>query len=104
NLAGLSATLQLQLDAFGVIGDDAAGAELSKILRAFKPSLALHAFVDPERPTTLKTRFMAGAQHQLLRVDEEKTHALSPQMEETVWTSIQEQLSSFDALILQDYA
>src|SRR4051812_1323218 len=53
----------------GLVGGDAAGRELGKMLgeeRGITPRLV----IDPARRTTVKTRFVAGRQ-QLLRVDDE---------------------------------
>src|SRR5271156_5102136 len=48
----------------GVVGDDPAGAEIAQLLRG---SERIHAVLvtAPGRPTTAKTRFLAGS-HQLL--------------------------------------
>ena len=63
----------------GVIGDDAAGAELARLVEQPTASTC-QLVVAPGRPTTAKTRFMAGS-HQLLRLDEETTEPLSDEID-----------------------
>lgn len=53
----------------GVVGDDAAAAELMTALNA-SGGVASALVAVPDRPTTVKTRFVSGG-HQLLRLDEE---------------------------------
>ena len=62
----------------GVLGDDNAGEELRELLdqQGIETDGLL---VDPERPTTLKTRIVAHHQ-QVVRFDKERTDALSAAM------------------------
>ena len=71
NVALNVATLGGRVALVGVIGDDAAGAEVTRLLAA-SPGILAHLVVAAARPTTAKTRFMVGV-HQLLRLDEETT-------------------------------
>lgn len=86
----------------GVVGDDRAGAEIQSLL-------AENAGIRPElviargRPTTAKTRFMAGA-HQLLRLDEETTEPLDAMAEQTVLGRFENALGQADIVVLSDYA
>src|ERR1700760_4622253 len=67
NLVALGAKVTLG----GVIGDDAFGARLVEILAS--EGIATDAILkDTQRPTTVKTRVVAGS-HQLVRVDREIT-------------------------------
>ncbi len=74
NVALNVATLGGHVSLVGVIGDDAAGAEVTRLLAA-SGAIVPHLAVAPGRPTTAKTRFMVGV-HQLLRLDEETTAAI----------------------------
>ncbi|NNE83456.1 MAG: bifunctional heptose 7-phosphate kinase/heptose 1-phosphate adenyltransferase, partial [Alphaproteobacteria bacterium] len=65
NIAALGATANL----VAVIGDDDAGARVRDLLSNWDGTEP-HLLVDPDRPTTVKTRFIAGGQ-QLLRADDE---------------------------------
>ena len=73
NVALNVATLGAQAALVGVVGDDAAGADLDRLL-ASSGDRAAPCGRLPGRPTTAKTRFMVGS-HQLLRLDEETTDA-----------------------------
>src|SRR5208337_2633237 len=75
NVALNIATLGGKTMLIGVIGDDAAGAEMTRLVEA-ADGIACQLVVAPGRPTTAKTRFLAGS-HQLLRLDEETTEPLA---------------------------
>src|SRR6201991_2590010 len=65
NLVALGAKVTLG----GIIGDDSFGARLKEIMSA--ENLSTDAIItDSHRPTTVKTRVVAGS-HQLVRVDRE---------------------------------
>jgi len=84
----------------GVIGDDDAGKAISRLI-GDKAESAL--IVAPGRPTTCKTRFIAGAQ-QLLRLDEETTAALDAETAAALLRRIEQALPTIDVVILSDYA
>ncbi|MBO6785178.1 MAG: bifunctional heptose 7-phosphate kinase/heptose 1-phosphate adenyltransferase, partial [Alphaproteobacteria bacterium] len=65
NLSALGAGVRL----FGVIGDDGAGSATAGVLEG-DATVKTDLITDPARPTTVKTRFIAGVQ-QMLRTDEE---------------------------------
>ncbi len=58
--------------------------------------------VDPNRPTTLKTRFVSKT-HQVLRVDEESKNPASREVEDKVLHYLDQHLEDFDAVLLSDY-
>jgi D-beta-D-heptose 7-phosphate kinase/D-beta-D-heptose 1-phosphate adenosyltransferase len=86
----------------GVIGDDDAGAAVARLLRD-KPRAESALIVAPGRPTTAKTRFIAGAQ-QLLRLDEETTAALDEATADALLRRVDAALPAIDVVILSDYA
>lgn len=59
--------------------------------------------VDGSRPTTVKTRFMAG-HHQLLRLDCEEIAPLSESMEAELLTRLERKLRPGGVLVLSDYS
>jgi D-beta-D-heptose 7-phosphate kinase/D-beta-D-heptose 1-phosphate adenosyltransferase len=75
NLSALGAAARF----VGVIGDDAAGAEVMTQL-AEQPGAEPSLVISPGRRTTIKERFVAGMQ-QLLRADREATEPLSAEAE-----------------------
>ena len=99
NLSALEAGARL----FGVVGDDPAGREAAEVL-SFERAVTLSLLADDSRPTTVKTRFIAGGQ-QLLRTDEEQLSALSDDLLSRLSAEVSAAVSDAGcgALILSDY-
>jgi len=57
---------------------------------------------DPSRPTTLKTRIIAGHQ-QVVRVDREKVDYLTPSILKDIVSYAEKTISRVDAVIIEDY-
>jgi D-beta-D-heptose 7-phosphate kinase/D-beta-D-heptose 1-phosphate adenosyltransferase len=102
NVALNIATLGGQAWLAGVVGDDAAGAEIMHLLAGWD---RIHSALvtAPGRPTTAKTRFLAGA-HQLLRLDEETTTSIEAEVAAALLTGIDPLLEKIDVIVLSDYA
>jgi D-beta-D-heptose 7-phosphate kinase/D-beta-D-heptose 1-phosphate adenosyltransferase len=102
NVALNVAALGGQVELVGVIGDDAAGVEITRLLAA-SAGIVPNLVIAAGRPTTAKTRFMAGM-HQLLRLDEETTagidHTTIAALSERFATGLQ----TADVVVLSDYA
>lgn len=98
NLAALGATARLA----AVIGADAEGAALRDLLGRL-PGVTARLSVDPGRPTTRKTRFLAGGQ-QILRTDDESTAAVPAAVRDALFAAVADGLAESDALVLSDYA
>jgi D-beta-D-heptose 7-phosphate kinase/D-beta-D-heptose 1-phosphate adenosyltransferase len=88
---------------FGALGDDAPGREAAAVLDG-DAAVSLSLVTDAGRPTTVKTRFIAGSQ-QLLRTDEERTEPLSAAALAELADALESALSGdgFGALVLSDY-
>ncbi len=84
----------------GVIGHDAAGAEVER-LAAAAPGISPALVRVSNRPTTAKTRFMTGS-HQLLRLDEETTLPLDAAGASAVMQAVAASLRSADVIVLSD--
>jgi len=97
NAAGLGASATL----IGIVGADAAAAELEVASREEGTVPVL--ICDPNRPTIEKKRYIVGSQ-QMLRVDYEETHDIDGTVEDQVVTAIREEASKADAIIVSDYA
>jgi len=101
NLARLNARVGVA----GIVGDDKDGG----LIRSRLADLGVHCaglIVDPSRPTTLKTRFVAASQHarqQILRVDREVTDPLSDEIEAALLDVVRHALGRVQALVLSDY-
>src|SRR5438067_11510806 len=79
NVANNIHTLSGNAILIGVVGDDSKGQRIRKMLEEFGLSSA-GIITDDERPTTIKTRVIAGSQ-QMLRVDHERKHYLSAEIQ-----------------------
>jgi len=99
NLSALGTHVQLH----GAIGADAVGDEAAAVLSA-DDAVTLSLVRDATRPTTVKTRFIAGGQ-QLLRTDEEDSRPLSEALLTQLSAGVAKALSQegCGALILSDY-
>jgi rfaE bifunctional protein kinase chain/domain len=97
NIHGLGATPLM----LGVIGNDASGLLLKKIFGDLGFPLE-GIIVDNERPTTVKTRVIAGSQ-QMLRIDHELKHDVSRSTEDQLLAVLTNEASHLDAIILEDY-
>ena len=97
NIAALGGTAVL----IGLLGQDTAGAEIRALLAA-APGIIDRHVASAARPTTCKTRYLAGNQ-QLMRVDEEHTHALAPAEAAALIAAAEGAVAEADAVILSDY-
>jgi rfaE bifunctional protein kinase chain/domain len=97
NLVALGATVTLS----GIVGNDSSGNDLAQILT--NEGIATHTIIkDDSRPTTLKTRVLAGS-HQLVRIDREVTDALSSDLENELISKLSACMDETDIIILSDY-
>ena len=102
NVALNVATLGGHAILVGVVGDDDAGAEIERLLGE-SPDTESAMVVAKGRPTTAKTRFMAGS-HQLLRLDEETAAPLDATAAAAVLAQVEAALPRSDIVVLSDYA
>src|SRR3954469_11342146 len=102
NIQALGGTATL----IGVVGkDDTAGIVAAGIVAA---QLAHHGIAsavvsDPDRPTSKKTRLVAG-QQQIVRLDHEKRHPIAGAVADAVRRAIDHAMPGADACVLSDYA
>ncbi len=97
NLVALGATVTLG----GIIGDDSFGSQLTEILA--NEGIATNAIIkDIQRPTTVKTRVVAGS-HQLVRVDREVTDALTAVLEDELVNALDRYIENADIVLFSDY-
>lgn len=85
----------------GVIGYDREGNILSDLMKE-NDFIRDGIILDEERPTTVKTRIIAHSQH-VVRVDKEDKKDITEEMENKIITFIENQKSSIDAIIFEDY-
>lgn len=88
-------------DFIAVIGDDDTGGEIQALVAA-EPGVEGHLLVDPGRESTIKTRYIAGAQ-QLLRADRECARDIGATLAEDVLEAVGKAIGGAQAVVLSDY-
>jgi D-beta-D-heptose 7-phosphate kinase / D-beta-D-heptose 1-phosphate adenosyltransferase len=102
NVARNLASLGLQAIIIGAVGTDEAGIELNELLE-HSPGISARLVPLRERPTTLKTRLVAGGQ-QLLRLDAEEVGAPGASGEQSIIGAIEDLVPTVSAVLVSDYA
>ncbi len=98
NLRALGAEVAI----LGVVGDDPQGVTLRRHLEELGVETA-GLLVDPDRPTTLKTRIIAHTQ-QVVRVDRESRQPLSARMEDRLRDFLETAVAQgAEAVLVSDY-
>lgn len=89
--------------AYGLVGDDEAGREL--VQRCCEDGIETSGLlIDPNRPTTVKTRVIAE-QQQVVRIDEEEDGCVDEAIRQQLIDSLADRLAAgeIDAIIFEDY-
>ena len=106
SVAFLARGLDARVAVAGVVGDDAAGQLVRKLLEEAGIDHQL-VLSDDERPTTTKERFVgrAGSRHphQILRVDHEVRRPLAGEEEERFAQRVTAALDEYQAVLVSDY-
>ena len=104
NVARNIASLGAKCIFVGLIGNDAAGAELKAAL-AKEPLIESVLVTDPSRPTTRKVRFVSEHfRTHMLRADWEMTHPAAGETEQQLIDAILPLIPRADVVLLSDYA
>lgn len=98
NLRGLGARVSL----VGVVGDDAAGADVRGLLEA-RGIPATGLIVAPDRPTTKKTRVVTTRNQQVARVDVEHTADVPAAIEAALVRALDAAGGNAGAIVVSDY-
>ena len=85
----------------GVIGRDKEGEILVKLLSDSGADVSA-VTEDPARPTTVKTRVM-GRNHQLIRIDREKTDGIPENIRSRMFDSLEKVIQDTHSVIMEDY-
>jgi D-beta-D-heptose 7-phosphate kinase/D-beta-D-heptose 1-phosphate adenosyltransferase len=97
NLVALGANVTVA----GIIGDDDAGNQIIEILTS--EGVETHTIIkDDSRPTTVKTRVLAGS-HQLVRIDRETTDEVSATVADELISKLSGYIEKADIVVLSDY-
>jgi D-beta-D-heptose 7-phosphate kinase/D-beta-D-heptose 1-phosphate adenosyltransferase len=101
NVAHNLATLGCQVHLLGVVGADVEAEILSREM--LNLNIGTDGLViDPNRPTTVKTRVISHSQ-QLLRLDDENTQLIDSDIEQTLLERSIHKLEEVNLVILSDY-
>ena len=102
NVAYNLSQLNQEVTLLSVTGDDEGAAILKNLCSTNR--INCHALIDPERPTTIKTRYVNDAYKQYLRLDHETTQSISTEIENNLINRITEiSKSGIELIIIQDY-
>ena len=101
NVARNVAALGGEVSLIGLVGGDAEGHEA---MRLVGQDTGVEGFLitDPDRPTTLKTRFVSGGQ-QLLRVDLEESRPAVGAVEDRLVRTVREVIPGAGVVLVSDY-
>jgi D-beta-D-heptose 7-phosphate kinase/D-beta-D-heptose 1-phosphate adenosyltransferase len=107
SVAAVAAALGATVDLVALVGDDEEATRLRRLLQQM--GVAVDGLrVDPQRRTTLKSRFFAEDPRRgprlLLRVDREDDHALAGHVEDELRGYLDRALGACDAVLVSDYA
>jgi D-beta-D-heptose 7-phosphate kinase/D-beta-D-heptose 1-phosphate adenosyltransferase len=97
NLAAMGAQAIL----VGVVGEDAWADSLNAQLEQV-PGVQARFIIDPSRPTTVKTRYVAEGQ-QVLRADRESRSVLPREAQAALLAQVERALPEVDIVLLSDY-
>jgi len=97
NLRGLGTGVEIA----GLLGDDAAGRFVARMLKGKRVGTSA-AVIDPDRPTTVKTRVIAHSQ-QVVRVDREQKAPPSRKTSDALLRKVLVVLSDVDGVVFSDY-
>jgi D-beta-D-heptose 7-phosphate kinase/D-beta-D-heptose 1-phosphate adenosyltransferase len=106
SVATMLRALDARVSLAGVVGNDADGLRVRGILQEVGVDDE-GVLVDPDRPTTVKERYIGRAQHrhpqQMIRVDYEVRGPLSAERERALTQVISQQLRLADMVLISDY-
>ncbi len=106
NVATMLRVLGAKVALAGVIGDDAEGERIKRLLDECGINHDC-VLADTQRPSTVKERYMGRAQQkhpqQMLRVDYEMRGPLSASLERRLWTRLKGVVGHADIILISDY-
>lgn len=101
NVAQNIASLGAKARVLTICGEDEDASRLMGLLEKAGVK-SVTALKDPSRPTLRKARVICQKQH-VVRVDYERSHALSPRLAKEFFESLCDSLDEVEGVILQDY-
>ena len=101
NVANNLISLGARPYALGVVGNDSSGSRLLSLMQSCGFDTA-GMITDFTRPTTIKSRVIAHAQH-VVRTDRESRQDISSEVEGKVLAQLNELMPQCQALVIEDY-
>lgn len=101
NVAANLLAAEQKVSLLSVIGNDENGKKLLDIFAQKKIDSSLVRIVP--RNTTVKTRFLANNNQQVMRLDVEDTEELNEELRAHLLSSLETKIESFDLIIVSDY-
>lgn len=106
NVANMVRGLEAEVTLASLVGSDADAIRMRRALDAAGVDCSA-VFTDPDRPTTVKERYLGRAQnrhpHQMLRVDREQRHPLSAELARQMVDMIVPTIHDYQAILVSDY-
>jgi D-beta-D-heptose 7-phosphate kinase/D-beta-D-heptose 1-phosphate adenosyltransferase len=103
NVAANAAALGGSARLVGLVGDDAPGQQLVRMIEnEHGRRIAPHFVMDRARPTALKTRYLGG-QQQIVRVDREEAAPATKALEARLIDEIEDAVEACDVIVASDY-
>lgn len=101
NVAANLIAAEQRVSIMTIVGQDEAGEKLKKIFR--DDGINIDLMISLNRSTTVKTRFLANNNQQVLRLDVEDTDELNGLDCQILLGRLTEKIDTFDLIILSDY-
>lgn len=103
SLAELSKAMTFSIGVYGVSGDDVSANQLIAKVQDLDTRGDVVILRDATRPTIVKTRFIAGSHHQLLRCDVESSAPVAESIRKDLKKNLQNAPHSYSVLVIEDY-
>lgn len=100
NVASNLCSLGVRAELCGIVGDDNSGQIFKELCENRKIGTG-GLYIDPERPTTVKTRVF-GNNQQIVRLDREEKHDISDEGSSSIIEYLKND-DNIDGIILEDY-
>ncbi|MBR0069914.1 MAG: hypothetical protein IJP97_05405, partial [Synergistaceae bacterium] len=102
NVAANLIAAEQNVSLMSLIGEDLDGAYLKSKIAKMGINTEL-IIADDKRSTTVKTRFLAGHNQQVIRMDVEDAVSISDELRDKMLRLLSERISTYDLILLSDY-
>ena len=102
NVAANLITAEQNVSLMSLVGDDSDGEYLKSKIAKMGINTEL-IMTDKRRSTTVKTRFLAGHNQQVIRMDVEDAIPIDDELSSKMLTKLRERIRTYDLILLSDY-